>query len=122
MTPEASPVRRREKKARHPDQTFVVRLVQPPNPPYEAWAVILGDAVHNLRSSLEYMAWELAGADPTDTETMFPIFDTEAGWNARASRRMKRLAPDVRALIQSMQPYYVGQPSGVSTMRTSTSC
>jgi hypothetical protein len=41
--------------------------------PQHSWGLLLGDSVHNLRSALDYIAWRLAGSDPTDLKTLFPI-------------------------------------------------
>src|SRR6266511_1608259 len=71
----------------HPaEDLFIVRSYDPPAVATDDWAVIIGDCVHNLRASLDYIAWELAGANRGDTETQFPIFISEQGWRRNGRR------------------------------------
>jgi hypothetical protein len=84
---------------------YVVRLNETPRIPGEHWAVLIGDCVHNLRCALDYIAWLLAGGDPTDSETQFPIFTTEAGWKARGQRCVRRMSSAAQAFIERGQPY-----------------
>ena len=72
--------------------------------PQEPWGLILGDAVHNARSALDYLAWRLAGSDLADIRTQFPICLTpdkfkDAYW------RLKRIDSDALAEIGKLQPY-----------------
>jgi len=72
--------------------------------PSESWGLILGDAVHNLRSALDYLAWRLAGSDLADIRTQFPICLTpdkfkDAAW------RLKLIHADALAEIGKLQPY-----------------
>lgn len=89
----------------------IARLEHGPQPPFDRWAVIIGDCVHNLRSALDYVAWELAGSHDSDSETLFPIFDTLEDWNRKSRRRTKRLSAHVVGLIESMQPFRSATPS-----------
>ena len=53
---------------------YVVRIKASREPPIEL-AIMLGDVLYNLRSSLDHLAWQLAslnGKPPAGTE--FPIF------------------------------------------------
>lgn len=88
---------------------FVV-LKDPPMPPVVDWALIIGDCVHNLRSALDYVAWELAGSNPGDTQTQFPIFDTREGWDSRRERRIGRWPAEARALVEQLQPFQSADP------------
>ncbi len=91
---------------RHPeDGVYYARLVYPKKLPARKLALMIGDCVHNMRSALDYLAWELAGGHVADTETMFPIFDTEAGFKTRGLKRIKRLPTDAKTLIERLQPY-----------------
>jgi hypothetical protein len=89
---------------------YIARLNEPPTIPADDWSVVIGDCVHNIRCSLDYIAWQFAGADPNDKETLFPIFDTEAGWIARGKNRIKRLPPEARTFIESLQPFKHARP------------
>lgn len=73
-----------------------------------ALAVIAGDVVHNLRSSLDHLAWQLAlitTATPFDL-TQFPIARTEGEFGSKRGQNMIRdISPKHRALIETFQPY-----------------
>jgi hypothetical protein len=78
------------------------------------WALLIGDCVHNLRCALDYIAWQLAGSDPDDSQTQFPIFITEAGWNIRADRRVRRMLPAAQAILKKGQPFNGSDPTGTA--------
>jgi len=40
-------------------ESFIVRVRERQRPHREEWGAILGDAVHNLRSALDHLVWEL---------------------------------------------------------------
>lgn len=71
------------------------------------WGLIIGDAVHNLRSALDVLANDLAKPE-RHGEARFPIFADQAGW-AKAIKDMKRTTPDdVLAKLEALQPYNGG--------------
>ena len=72
--------------------------------PQHSWGLLLGDSVHNVRSALDYVAWRLAGSDPSDLATLFPICIHPAKFQSQRFR-FRRIHPDVIAEIESMQPY-----------------
>lgn len=73
--------------------------------------VILGDCVHNLRSALDHLVWQLTlldGGTPDD-ETQFPIASkSEAQFDRMAERRVPHLTDAHRATIKRAQPYHGG--------------
>src|SRR6185437_12800812 len=71
--------------------------------PQHSWGLLLGDSVHNVRSALDYIAWRLAGSDPSDLRTLFPICISPAKFHSQRYR-FKRIHPDAVAEIESMQP------------------
>jgi hypothetical protein len=77
--------------------------------PRHGWGLILGDAVHNARSALDYIAWRLAGGDPTDLITLFPICNHPAKFKSM-QYRLKRMHPSVVAEIRDLQPYQRPDP------------
>jgi hypothetical protein len=85
---------------------FVVRLVNPPPIPEIEWAVIIGDCVHNLRLIFDYIVWELAGGDPADIDTQFPIYDCQRRFERVRQRRIGRLSQPAQVFIERMQPYH----------------
>jgi hypothetical protein len=74
-------------------------------------ALIAGDCVHNAKSALDHVAWQLAGADAEDTSTQFPIFADE-GEFGKAGRQYKRIPDRPLALIKYLQPCRRPQPLG----------
>ncbi|HEY7097450.1 MAG TPA: hypothetical protein VH437_12045 [Terriglobales bacterium] len=74
--------------------------------------LIIGDAIQNLRSSLDYLVWELvlaANNVPTD-KNMFPICSTEDAFNNQVARhRLDGVPVDAIAEIKALQPYHYGQ-------------
>jgi len=68
----------------------------------DKWALILGDCVHNLRSSLDYLAFELVRANGgvPDHHTAFPVHSEPGGVRVHGG-----IADDALALIEEVQPY-----------------
>ena len=86
-------------------------LEQPP----AAIRLLIGDCVHNLRSALDNLIYELLVArhgDPPPTKFVeyseFPIFSQPMSAKAR-KRRIGGIAPVVRTIIEGLQPYNRGQ-------------
>jgi hypothetical protein len=80
-------------------------------PPPLRFGVILGDCVHNLRSSLDHVIWQvtlLDGGTPDDS-TQFPVASkSEAQFEAMANLRIPGLSKEHRALVKRVQPYHRG--------------
>ena len=97
------------------NHTIYAEIVRSPPPTF---SVIVGDILHNLRSALDHLAWELvkrAGGKP-GRHTSFPICDTEDRWlkdvvlRRRSEDRRSPLSgiePDsaIWRFIQAVQPY-----------------
>ena len=90
---------------------YLVRIQNPPTMPGDEWALLIGDCVHNLRSALDYLVWEMAGADPQDRTTMFPIFIDAQRYREDAHERLRKVPEDVRAVIEKLQPYHTADPA-----------
>lgn len=72
--------------------------------------LLLGDAIHNLRGTLDYLAYALmiaAGGTP-DKQTCFPIFDTGAAYQKGAAARVPGVSRQCMLQIDSMHPYKGG--------------
>jgi hypothetical protein len=89
---------------------LVASIAEAPALPVEEWAVIIGDCVHNLRAALDYIAWQVAGANTGDRETQFPVFVDKQGWRNGGLRRIKRMPVAVQAFIEAVQPYHDPNP------------
>ena len=83
-------------------------------PPAE-FGLIIGDCLHNLRSALDNLVYELALAHNRGrvrsniaSDSGFPLFRdmqdfTEKGWNM-----IRGIDPDAQAIVEGLQPYYGG--------------
>jgi hypothetical protein len=89
------------------------------------WGVMFGDALHNFRSALDHLVWQLVRLDSGNDGTadnQFPICSTGAsywsiGKNGRPSTRDRTLhgvSDAHKALIDQMQPYRTPTQPGSS--------
>jgi hypothetical protein len=86
-------------------KTLRIRRRMPPR-----LAVIVGDVVHNLRSSLDHLAWQLVLANhevPT-RRTAFPISDTVAEFESRGLRKIQGVGHEAACLIKGLKPFKGG--------------
>jgi len=89
------------------DVTYYIKSVpEVPNP----IRLILGDAVHNLRSTLDYVAsaMEVAAGKTPDKYTGFPIFDSAEGYRDCPPTKIKGLREPCKRTIDRIQPYHRG--------------
>ena len=91
---------------RHHVRVYGVPAVQP------EWMTIIGDCLHNLRSALDHLAWQLVVLDgqcPTDEDmTIFPI--RLSPFNRKGHPRPIELKPAVTSskiieAVEAVQPY-----------------
>ena len=77
--------------------------------------MIIGDFLTNVRSSLDYLIWELilaANNSPTD-KNMFPICTTSEAFDHQLARhRLDGVPVDAITEIRALQPYHDGQDAG----------
>jgi hypothetical protein len=105
-------------------QTNPCKIVRQPNSPSNAplydivaseeiparFGLIAGDFLQNLRSTLDYLVWELvlANSQTPDKKNMFPVCLTEKSFkDAIKSERLRGVADKPLKLIDSLQPYRV---------------
>ncbi len=79
------------------------------------WPVIVGDCVHNLRSGLDHLAWELAGVQGrAQPGTEFPVFlDRDKYWRMSGGRpargsglhKVRGMNQHIQEVIEGLQPY-----------------
>ena len=77
---------------------FAVERQAPP----DHWPLVAGEAIHNLRSSLEHAVYMASGEAKG---TQFPIFLTEPDFKKLGRPMIARTSRAVRALIEARQPY-----------------
>ena len=101
----------------------VLVLASAVQPPVDPLSLMIGECLHNSRSALDLLAYELAGAHtqplPVDlAETsQFPIVGDEdrrgnqavgpARFNVARSS-IRGMHPDAQAIIERLQPYHLG--------------
>ena len=82
----------------------------PAPPPVSEMSLVLGDAVHNLRSALDAVVWELANLDQENPpknprEVTFPICLTEAQWDRKVREALETVPPVALDRLRSVQPF-----------------
>jgi hypothetical protein len=78
--------------------------------------IILGDAIHNLRSALDHLVWGITTLDggTTGKWTGFPIlmdpppFRSKKWWKSDSGRTLAGLGPRRRRIVVRVQPYQRG--------------
>jgi len=81
-------------------------------------AARVGDVVHNLRSALDHLAFQLARGESLTPEqqrkVQFPIFDCEKDFRRKCY--LGDIAPEHRKIIEKLQPYHglAGRPDSWS--------
>lgn len=77
----------------------------------ESISLGIGDAVHNLRSSLDHLAWQLveAGGGTPGSRTAFPICHgrnaAQQFSSAIGQGELKRMVPGAQKVLNAVQPY-----------------
>lgn len=84
-----------------------VKITQ--QPPLEL-GVMLGEAVHNLRSALDLLVWQLVllNAGVPSRENYFVVARSKAEFDRRAGVRLQGIADAHFAFIEKLQPYHAG--------------
>jgi hypothetical protein len=85
----------------------------PKEPIPTRFGIIVGDCLQNLRSSLDYLVWELvlAANNQPGKHHMFPVCSTPEFFKEALSKRkrLEGIHPDAIAEIDALQPYHLGQ-------------
>lgn len=90
---------------------------------HDDWAILIGEYIHNLRSALDHLVYELVRLEtghppPLLGRTQFPIFDREfdekkpgkrKGFHSGAKPMLVGVGDTARALIEREQPYKTGE-------------
>ncbi|HUW88121.1 MAG TPA: hypothetical protein VMW30_07085 [Candidatus Paceibacterota bacterium] len=83
-------------------------------PPLAEMSLLLGDAVHNMRSALDALAWELChleGNKPANPkQVFFPASLTESKWR-EVAENLKSMPPTFIERIKHTQPYLADPPA-----------
>lgn len=70
-------------------------------------SVLVGEMAYNLRAALDYLVYVLAENDSGSSQsgTQFPIEDSQQGFTAHRSTRLKGVSDEHAAIIRQFQPY-----------------
>lgn len=91
------------------------------------WAVILGDVVHNWRSALDHLVWQLVALDAEkdgSTDHQFPIASsggaywsrTKDGQDSLRTRRLRHISDRHKIMIDRLQPYRTNEPGKLESL------
>lgn len=77
--------------------------------------LIAGDVLHNLRSALDHLAWQLvlANGGTPNKITCFPIYDDAAKYVTGSARQVKGMAQAAIDAIDASKPYKGGDGAGL---------
>lgn len=84
-------------------------------PPVE-FAIVAGEALHQLRSTLDHLAWQLveANGEKPGTKTAFPVFQSLPDYEAQSARKVKGMSDGAKDLVKAVQPFQTGfAPLGI---------
>jgi len=79
---------------------YIVAEVRPVPP---RWGVLIGEIAHDLRSSLDYLAW--GAARRPWRRTQFPIFTARKSWDDKVGPMIKSIPDPFVTVIEEAQPY-----------------
>ncbi len=82
-------------------------------PPLEDLALIFGDILGNLRTTLDYLVWQLVLSNGTrpGRQSAFPVVKREKDWAVQGGAALKGVPDEWAELIEAMQPFQrVDQP------------
>lgn len=90
---------------------YSVKIVQTVPP---EWGAIVGDVVHNLRSALDLLAWQLveAGGGTPSRDTCFPVSQAPNTSESSLQRALAGASPSAFRFIRRLKPY----PGGNETL------
>jgi hypothetical protein len=96
---------------RAPDTRRLIYFVAGLRPTPSRVPAVLGDAIHNLRSALDHLAYQLvwvgSGKKPS-SHVYFPIGDDRVKYLEQRRRQVKGAAPAAIATLDNLMPYRGG--------------
>lgn len=93
------------------------RLAHPKRAPVEDWGLLVGDIVHNLRASLDHIAWQLALKKSCTPSfgTEYPVFKSRDDYFAKNRRggpwKIRCIDAAAQTVIEKTQPYNAPNPA-----------
>lgn len=87
--------------------------------PKHEWALTLGDALHNLRSAFDALAWGMAHfyerTPPRPKRVQFPICETSGAWDDAVKAWIGEIEPELQERLRLVQPFNYAPP-GMTTI------
>jgi len=76
--------------------------------PFVVWPALIGDIVHNLRSALNHLAWQLVLSEGNSpgSWTEFPVFADENVFGEKAGRKVRGIPADIVTYLEAIQPFH----------------
>ncbi len=98
---------------RNPETRKIAWVIAQAEEPPEDLGPVVGDCLHNLRSALDHLAWQLvlANGKKPGGKTEFPVWNTPEDFAAKSKDQVRGMDPGVVAVIEESQPYYVSRKS-----------
>ena len=93
---------------------YVYKLKIVRHPPL-GWSAILGDAIHNLRSALDILVWQLilAEGNKPSRKNAFPVSSSPKGFESHLKEKVKGVSPQALELFKAAEPYKGGKHEGL---------
>jgi hypothetical protein len=81
--------------------------------PLQRLGLLFGDMISNLRTTLDYLVWQLvlAGGSRPGRRTGFPVVRNDKDWEVQSRAALRGLAPEWVAEIEARQPFQLQQPA-----------
>jgi len=82
--------------------------------PLQRLGLLFGDMISNLRTTLDYLVWQLvlAGGSRPGRRTGFPVVRKEKDWEVQSGAALRGVAPEWIAEIRERQPFQrIDQPA-----------
>ena len=84
------------------------------------WSVTIGEIVHNLRSALDHLVWQLVrdnGNQPSEANS-FPIVSlaNRDDWERISKNKLKGVSDEMKERIRRIQPFAVGARYDVTAL------
>jgi hypothetical protein len=95
---------------RDPQSRRLIYYLSSVQEPPDVLSTIVGDALQNLRSTLDHLAWQLVeanGQKPT-RDTSFPIFKDSISYQSGRSTKVTGMSVAVIQIIDGLKPYAGG--------------
>lgn len=89
--------------------SYEVRLDTVNEPPVAGWALLAGDALHNLRSALDSLVWSFvdpaAVSERQARQVQFPICETAEDWDRRVPVALRGVPAEIVERIRGWQTF-----------------